>query len=264
MFADVNGIRLYYESHGSGPPVVLVHGLGLSSDMWRYQVPALAERYRVIILDTRGHGQSSKPAGPYEMRMYVEDLRALIDLLGFDRPVLIGLSMGGGIVQCFALAHLERVLALGLISTGSDHTDAVREEFFQNAARVEHEGMSPLVESLVPGWFAPASLERRAAEVERTLRTELANDPRAWAAAARLNGMRNWTAELHRITCPVLYIGGALDRSAPRRAETYPRHLPDVEVHLVPDVAHLLPLEVPEQVNELLLRFLDRVHAATK
>jgi pimeloyl-ACP methyl ester carboxylesterase len=262
MFADVNGIRLYYESQGDGRAVVLVHGLGLSSDMWRYQVPALAQRYRVITLDTRGHGQSSKPPGPYDMAMYVEDLRQLLDFLGFEKPVLIGLSMGGGIVQSFALAHLERVLALGLISTGSDHTDAVRAEFFHNADTVEREGMSPLIGSLVPKWFAPASLEHRTAEVERTLQTELANDPRAWAAAARLNGARNWTEQLGRITCPVLYIGGAMDRSAPRRAETYPRYLPDVEVHLVPDVAHLLPLEVPDQVNGLLLRFLDRVYAA--
>ena len=153
MFADVNGIRLYYESQGDGRPVVLVHGLGLSSDMWRYQVPALARRYRVIALDTRGHGDSSKPPGPYDMAMYIEDLRQLLDFLGFEKPVLIGLSMGGGIVQSFALAHLERVLALGLISTGSDHTDAVRAEFFHNADTVEREGMSPLIESLVPKWL---------------------------------------------------------------------------------------------------------------
>jgi pimeloyl-ACP methyl ester carboxylesterase len=119
MFAEVNGIRLYYESAGSGPPVVLVHGLGLSGDMWRYQMPALAERHRVITVDTRGHGRTSKPPGPYEMSMYVEDVRQLLDVLGVDKAVLIGLSMGGGIVQCFGLAHLERLIALGLISTGN-------------------------------------------------------------------------------------------------------------------------------------------------
>jgi 3-oxoadipate enol-lactonase len=264
MFADVNGIQLYYESAGNGPPVVLVHGLGLSADMWRYQVPALAERYRIITVDTRGHGRTSKPPGPYDMSMYVEDLRQLLDALGIDKAVLIGLSMGGGIVQCFALAHLERLIALGLISTGSDHTDAVRAEFFRNADTVEREGMSPLLESLTPKWFAPASLEQRVADVQRTLQTELANDPKAWAAAARLNGARNWTEQLSRITCPVLYIGGALDRSAPRRAETYPRYLPDVEVHLLPGVGHLLPLEIPDETNKLLLVFLDRVHAARK
>jgi 3-oxoadipate enol-lactonase len=170
--------------------------------------------------------------------------------------------MGGGIVQCFALAHLERLIGLGLISTGSDHTEAVRAEFFRNADNVEREGMSPLLESLTPRWFAPASLEQRTAEVKRTLETELANDPKAWAAAARLNGARNWTEQLGRITCPVLYIGGALDRSAPRRAETYPRYLPDVEVHLLPGVGHLLPLEIPDETNKLLIAFLDRVHAA--
>ena len=264
MFANVNGIRLYYESHGAGQPVVLVHGLGLSSDMWHYQVPALAERYRVITIDARGFGQTSKPRGPYEMGMYVEDLLQLLNFLGFERTILIGLSMGGGIVQSFALSHLDRVLALGLISTGSDHTDSSRAAFFSNADTVEREGMSPFIESVVPKYFAPDSLHHKATEVARILKTELANDPRAWAAASRVNGTRNWTQQLGRITCPVLYIGGALDPSAPRRAETYPRYLPDVEVHLLPGVAHLLPLEVPEKVNELLLRFLERVHAKAR
>jgi len=263
MFANVNGIRVYYESHGAGQPVVLVHGLGLSSDMWHYQVPALAERYRVITIDTRGFGQTSKPKGPYEMGMYVEDLLQLIDFFGFEKPVLIGLSMGGGIVQSFALAHLDRVLALGLISTGSDHTDSSRASFFSSADTVEREGMSPFIEAVVPKYFGPDSMRNRPSDVARILQTELANDPHAWAAAARVNGTRNWTQQLDRITCPVVYIGGALDPSAPRRAEAYPKYLPDVDVHLLPGVAHLLPLEVPEKVNEVLLRFLDRVHMKT-
>src|SRR4030095_2473854 len=146
MYANVNGIRVYYESHDTGQPVVLVHGLGLSSDMWHYQVPALAECYRVITIDNRGLGQNSKPKGRYEMAMYVEDLLQLIDFLGFEKPALIGLSMGGGIVQSFALAHLDRVLALGLISTGSDHTDSSRARFFSDADTVERDGMSPFIE----------------------------------------------------------------------------------------------------------------------
>src|SRR5262245_59379568 len=177
MFANVNGIQLYYESHGAGQPVVLVHGLGLSSDMWHYQVPALAERYRVITIDTRGFGQTSKPRAPYEMGMYVEDLLQLLNFLGVERARVIGLSMGGGIVQSFALAHLDRVLALGLISTGSDHTDSTRAAFFSNADTVEREGMSPFIESVVPKYFAPDSLHNKATEVARILKTELANDP---------------------------------------------------------------------------------------
>ena len=122
------------------------------------------------------------------MGMYVEDLLQLLNFLGFERTVLIGLSMGGGIVQSFALAHLDRVLALGLISTGSDHTDSSRAAFFSNADTVEREGMSPFIESVVPKYFAPDSLHHKATEVARILKTELANDPSTWAAAARVNG----------------------------------------------------------------------------
>src|SRR5262249_11755867 len=224
MFANVNGIQLYYESHGAGQPVVLVHGLGLSSDMWHYQVPALAERYRVITIDTRGFGQTSKPKGPYEMGMYVEDLLQLIDFLGFEKPVLIGLSMGGGIVQSFALAHLDRVLALGLISTGSDHTDSSRARFFSSADTVEREGRSPFIEAVVWKYIVGHTLWNIADAITRVLSTELAIAPRAWAAGGRVTGGRSWTEQIGRISCPGFYIFGALDPSAPRRAETYPKY----------------------------------------
>jgi len=257
MFANLDGIRLHYESQGEGPPVVLVHGLGLSDDMWHEQVPALAERYRVITFDNRGHGQSEKPLGPYEMSMFVEDTRKLMDFLELANPVLIGLSMGGGIVQAFTFAHPRRVRALGLISTSSERAETTGATFLSRAEIAERGGMAAL-QSLVPRWFAPESLEQRAAEVERIAQTFVANDPRAWAASARANGTRNWTDRLGEITCPVLYIGGALDAPVPRQSEIYTRLLPDVEVHVLPGVAHLLPLEVPDQVNGLLLGFLDR------
>lgn len=259
MFADLEGIRLHYESRGEGLPVVLVHGLGLSDDMWRHQVPALAERYRVITFDNRGHGESEKPMGPYDMSMFVEDTRKLLDFLELEKPVLVGLSMGGGIVQAFTFAHPERVRALGLISTSSERAEATGATFLTRAEIAEREGMAAL-ESFVPKWFAPASLAERAAEVERIRQTFLANDPRAWAASARANGTRYFTDRLGEITCPVLYIGGALDAPVPRQSDIYARLLPNVEVHVLPGVAHLLQLEIPDQVNGLLLSFLDRIY----
>jgi len=259
MFADLDGIRLCYESRGEGYPVVLIHGLGLSMDMWRYQVPALAEGYRVIIFDNRGHGRSEKPPGPYDMSMFVEDTRKLLDFLELDAVALIGLSMGGGIAQAFTLTHAERVRALGLISASSERSGTSGARFFQNAEIAERDGMAALPETLVPRWFAPASLEERPAEVERIRKTFLTNDPRAWAASARANGTRdNFTDRLGEITCPVLYIGGALDPTAPQQSEIYARRLPEVDVHLLAGVAHLLPLEVPDEVNRLLVGFLSK------
>lgn len=260
MLANIGDIRLYYEDHGRGEPVVLVHGLADTHQLWRYQVPVLAQRFRVVALDTRGHGQSDKPPGPYTLDQYADDLLGLLDHLGIEQAVLVGLSMGGGIVQTFALTYPQRARALGLISTSSEFPPETRERFFRRADIAEREGMAPLVDGMVARWFSPAFLRQRPDEVEFTKRTVAANDPLAHAAASRANGVRDWTAQLHRITCPVLYVGGELDPAdATRNAAIYRAHLPDVEVHLLPGVSHLLPVETPETFNRILLAYLERV-----
>ena len=124
---------------------------------------------------------------------------------------MVGLSMGGGTVQTFALAHPERVRALGLISTSSEFPTATRQRFYDNADIAEREGMGPQGERLVASWFAPAFRERDAAEFDLNVRATLANDPKAFAASARANAVRDWTDQLDRITCPTLFVGGELD-----------------------------------------------------
>jgi len=257
-----DGLRLYYETHGAGPPVVFVHGLTGTHDLWKYQVPAVANRYQAITLDLRGHGQTDKPPGPYSVPMFAEDLLALLDSLQIEQAVLVGLSMGGGTVQTCALAHPERVRALGLISTSSEFPAATRERFYRLADAAERDGMAPLAEGLVASWFAPAFRERDPAEFERNVRTTLTTDPRAFAASARANAVRNWTDQLDRITCPSLFVGGELDAADPvRNGDVYRRHIKDLEAHILPGVSHLLPLEAPEEFNRILLAFLDRVQA---
>lgn len=259
-----DGLRLGYESHGEGRPVVLIHGLSGSRQMWKHQVPALTRRFRVITLDLRGHGQSDKPPGPYSVPMFAGDVLGLLDHLGIETAVLVGLSMGGGTVQTFALAYPRRVRALGLISTSSEFIPVVRDRFHEWADVAERDGMAPLAESLVASWLAPGFRERHPEEFELNVRTTLTTDPKAFAASARANAVRNWTAELGRITCPVLFVGGELDAAGPvRNAETYRRHLRDLEMHIIPGVSHLLPLEAPDRFNRILLEFLDRVETMT-
>jgi pimeloyl-ACP methyl ester carboxylesterase len=258
-----DGLRLYYETQGSGLPVVLIHGLSGSHDLWKYQVPAVAARYHAITLDLRGHGQSDKPPGPYSIPTFADDVLALLNLLDVERAVMVGLSMGGGTVQTFALAHPERVRALGLISTSSEFPAATRQRFYENADIAEREGMGPLGERLVSSWFAPAFRERDAAEFDLNVRATLANDPKAFAASARANAVRNWTDQLDRITCPTLFVGGELDPADPvRNAAIYRSHLKDLEAHVLPGVSHLLPLEAPDDFNRLLLAFLARIEAS--
>ena len=265
MFAITgDGTRLHFQTAGSGPPVVLVHGLSDDHTLWRYMVPALAAGHRVISVDVRGHGRSAKPHAPLEVATLADDLVALLDWLGIDRAVLVGLSMGGGISQTAAIRHPQRVRALALLSTSSSFPEATRERFRHRAEVAERDGIEPLVDSMVERWFTPEFMAARPDEVARTRQTVLANDPLAFAAACRANAARDWTGELDRIACPVLVLAGARDPGeATRSAETFRERLEDAEVHLVDGATHAIPIERPEVASHLLLAFLDRLERAT-
>jgi 3-oxoadipate enol-lactonase len=255
-----DGTRFAYEARGEGSPVVLVHGLTGTRELWKHQVPVLAKQFRVITLDVRGHGESDKPPGPYSVPRFAEDVVELLDQLEVFEATLVGLSMGGGIVQTLALDYPSRARALALVSTSSDFTPPVRQRFHEWADIAEREGMAPLAPQFIASWLTPEFRARCPQEFESNVQSVLANEPRAFAASARANSERNWTDQLHRITCPTLFVGGAADAADPLRAASiYRERVRDLEVHLLPDVSHLLPLEAPERFNEILLRFLERV-----
>lgn len=254
-----DGNQLFYERGGEGPPVVLIHGLADDHRLWRYQIPALQDRFTTIAIDLRGHGRSSKPAGPYSVPLFAADVLALLDQLDIERASLVGLSMGGGTSQTFALAYPDRVRSLALLSTSSDFVQKTRDRFHARAELAEREGMVPeMVESMVERWFTPRFREEHPDEVEQTRATVLANNPFAFAASARANSERNWTDRLGEIRCPVLFVGGAEDPGDARRsAAAFEQGLPDVEIHILEDASHLLPVEQPERTNGLLRRFLS-------
>lgn len=117
--AEANGIRLYYELRGEGPPVVLIGGLGSDVSFLRPLLPRLAESFRVLTFDNRGAGRSDKPAAPYSIEQMAEDTVQLVDAVGIERAALVGISMGGSIALALALARPERVSALLLVSASA-------------------------------------------------------------------------------------------------------------------------------------------------
>jgi 3-oxoadipate enol-lactonase len=147
------------------------------------------------------------------------------------------------------------------VSTSSEHTPTTRERFLWRAAAAEREGsVSGLVDSMVSRWFTPGFIQQHPEEVEKTRKTVAANDPVGFAGACRANAERNWTDHLTRIHCSVLYVGGELDPADARRnAETFRKQLRDVEVHLMPGVSHLLPVEAADEFNRILMGFLGKV-----
>ena len=123
---DANGVSLYYEVAGEGPPLVLVHGFACGLRMWDPQVRALSSAWRVVTYDVRGHGISDAPSesAAYSQDISIADLRALLDHLGLERAAVGGLSMGGNIALNFALAQPARVSALIVADTGAGSDEA--------------------------------------------------------------------------------------------------------------------------------------------
>jgi 3-oxoadipate enol-lactonase len=259
LYATVHGQRLEYERRRGGlRSVVFLHGLGDDRSLWRHQLAPVSERYNTIAVDLRGHGASAPSSAPFTVEDMAADVEALVRRLNLPRPVIVGLSMGGGVAQALAIHKPTLLAGLVLVSTSSHFPEATRDRMLRRADHAEHAGMAAVIDETVPRWFTPGFSERRPDDVARTRQTVLGISPSAFAAASRANAARDHTASLHRITCPVLFIGGLEDPADPARAlRAYRQHLVDLRVELLPDASHLVPIEAPQQFTAILLRFLD-------
>ena len=132
-----DGVNIYYEDHGSGPPVLLSHGYSATTRMWAGQVEAFKNRYRVITWDMRGHGQSDSPGDPsaYSEAATCDDMAAILSHLGIESAVIGGLSLGGYMSLAFHLAHPEMTRALMLFDTGPGYKNPVAREGWNETAR---------------------------------------------------------------------------------------------------------------------------------
>jgi len=155
MKAKTNGIETNYELHGSegAPWLVLSHSLACSVRMWDPQIEALKGSYRILAYDTRGHGASEAPPGPYTLEMLADDLMALLDALGVKNPHYCGLSMGGMIGQTFALKYPGVFRTLMLADTTSRYPAEAGPLWEQRIAIAREKGMQPLVQPTLERWF---------------------------------------------------------------------------------------------------------------
>ena len=135
-FVDINGIRICYQIHGEGYPVVLIHGFGSKKESFMAQIPALSQDFKIISFDNRGSGKSERPDIPYTMDMFVEDIKAMLDYLEISKAHLVGLSLGGMIGLNFVLKYPNVVNKLVLINTLAQLPDDFDSEAYINT-RIE-------------------------------------------------------------------------------------------------------------------------------
>ena len=135
LYADVNGLNLYYETHGTGRPLVLLHGGLGSGEMFGPILPTLAERHRVIAVDLQGHGRTADIDRPIDIRLMADDIAALIDHLGLEKPDLVGYSLGGGVAFFTAVKYPVKVGKL-VMAAAHIRRDAIPAEMLAQQAQV--------------------------------------------------------------------------------------------------------------------------------
>ena len=135
QYAEVNGINLYYESHGTGRPLILLHGGLGSGEMFEPILPTLSERHRVIVVDLQGHGRTADIDRPIDVRLMADDIASLIDHLGLEKPDLVGYSLGGGVAFFTAVKYPEKVGKL-VMASANIRRDAIPPEMLAQQAQV--------------------------------------------------------------------------------------------------------------------------------
>lgn len=257
MRAAIRGVELHYDDGGDGEPVLLVHGFPLTRAMWDGVVAGLRDRWRVIVPDLRGHGDSEASAET-SMRVYADDLIALLDEIGETRPVVVvGLSMGGYIAFELYRRHPGRIRAMVLADTRAtrDAPEAARKRL-ETAAEVLSAGSRVVAEGMVDRLFAPsAPRELR----DRWTRIMGATSPIGAAAALRAMAARTDSRRLlKRIPVPVLAVVGAEDVITPAsEARAIAEAAPDARLRVIAGAGHMSPLERPAEFVEVLVEFLE-------
>lgn len=258
FFTGAGGVDIRYRAEGSGPPVVLVHGVGANLESWDEVARPLAERYTVARADLRGHGRSGRIAD-CSMADFVADVLGLLDALGIASAHLVGFSLGGLIAQHVATTHPARVRRLALISSVAARTPEERERVLRRADIVRDEGIASVVAAAEDRWFTPEFKAANAERVERRLQELIANDHRSYAAAYRVFAQADEGLQPERIAQPTLIVTGEHDQgSNPRMARYLHDHIPGSELHILSGLRHSVLLESPDLIAGLLLQFLGR------
>ena len=244
---------------GTGPPVVLIHGVGLDLEMWDGIAAALADRFRVIRYDLLGHGASHDPPGPRRLGDFVAQLGELLAALDLQPVDLVGFSMGGLIARAFAAARDGRVRRLVLMNTVCGRNAVEQAAVLARLAQCEAEGPAATAEAALGRWFSPGFLASDPPAVRRIGARLRANEPEAYLKAYRVfaHADREIGDVAGRIVCPTLVMTGADDvGSTPAMARRLAGQIPGARCVILPGLRHLGLVEDRESVLAPLTDFL--------
>lgn len=256
----VNNVTMHYIQAGQGSPLLLLHGLGGSHEMWLPIVPDLARSYRVIAGDHRGHGASDKPRGQYTVRLFSDDWLALMDALKINRAHVLGLSMGGAIAMRLGVEAPQRVSSLILVDTWAHPHPDFLALLRQRLEKLAAGDLAAYAEVAIPQVYSPRFIHAHPqAMAEYRARVARAN-PDSLRSAIGACMSHDMQGALARIQAPTLVIVGSEDRLVPPfHSEYIQRAIPKASLRVIEESGHIPHLEAPERFLKVVREFLSSV-----
>ena len=257
--ANVGDAEIYYEEHGSGEPLLLVSGLGGVASYWKPNLPALAARYRVIVHDHRGAGQSTHSKMRYSVEQMTDDVLRLMDSLKIERAHVVGHSTGGAIGQIMAIRNPQRVKRLVLFATWTKADKFFRQLFATRRALLTQVGKEAYVRAGTLFLYPPDWIRDNEAMIEEREKAAIAAFAPPEVVASRIDAIVAFdrTAELAKIKTPTLVLCAKDDAITPAYfSEELARKIPGAKLVLLAQGGHCASETMLEAFNEELFEFL--------
>lgn len=252
-------VQSAYSVEGSGPPLILIHGIGASRHSWDGLIRHLKSDFRCVSYDLRGHGRSPLPKPPYALDDLVEDLERLRQELNIEKAHFAGHSLGGMIGPAYARRHPDRVLSLGLYSTAAFRSEDDAAKVRGVVAAMRAKGIAPVLATLKDRWFTPEFAARSPEVIERRMQQVIDTDKDVFLSVFDIYAETEMAPWIGEIGQPSLVLTGEHDGGCnPRLNAQIAAAMPNAELVILPALRHAILLEAPEVVAPPVLDFLRR------
>lgn len=260
MFVKSDDVDIAYDVLGDGPAVVLLHAFPVNRELWRPVAERLATRYRVLLMDLRGHGDSGAGNGPATMERHAQDVARVCDELGIGKAVFGGVSIGGYVLFEFWRRFRERVSALMLCDTRAQaDTDQARQGRLQSAEDVEKNGPDAFLEGMIPKLLGATTCTNRPDLVDAT--REMMRKMTVAGIAAVQRGMAvrpDSVSTLTTIDVPALLLFGEEDQATTSADGGFTQQrLSRSELRILPRAGHYAVFEQSDAAHQFVRKFLD-------
>jgi pimeloyl-ACP methyl ester carboxylesterase len=262
VFKAADGTAYRLDGPEDGPPLVLIHGLGLSSSLWQAHLPALCARYRVLSYDLYGHGQSRPAERPLSLLVFADQIARLLEDTALGPAHLIGFSIGGMINRRVAMDHPHLVRSLAILNSPHDRGAQMQQEVETRARKALDQGAEATLKAALERWFTPEFLASNTDIPRQVAAWRIQADRASYGQSAWVlaHGVRELIRPVPALKVPSLVMTCAEDvGSTPQMSRDIAAEIAGAECRIIPRFKHLGLLESPEAFTQPLLDFLQPV-----